>query len=396
MTDPLGQSQVIPYVEGLANAGYDMTILSCEKKDKFLEKGDFIRNLLADRGIKWETFFFTSSPPLLSKMYDLWQLKSKAEKLHLQNNYDMTHCRSYVSAQAGLLLKKKYGVKFLFDIRGFWVDERVDGGIWNLNNPLYKIIYNDYKKREADFISNCDALVSLTHNGKKEMLKWKSYKQQPLSVIPCSADFDLFSLTSEVQKLEARRKLKLNESDFVISYLGSIGTWYMIDEMMEFFSLLKARIPTSKFLFITNGEHGKIKQVAQTHGINANDLVLTSAPRKEVPSVTKASDVSISFIKPCYSKISSSPTKLGELLAMGVPVVCNSGVGDVKEIVEQTQSGICIDDFEKSTMTNAAMNLFEVVKNVKHRLIRDKAKEIYDLENARNKYIHLYKTVLKD
>jgi glycosyltransferase involved in cell wall biosynthesis len=394
MTDPLGQSQVIPYVEGLAKAGYDMTILSCEKNDKFAEKGEYIKDLLKTNNIKWETFFFTSSPPILAKMYDLWQLKSKAEKLHKKNNYSMTHCRSYVSAQAGLLLKKKYGVKFLFDIRGFWVDERVDGGLWNLQNPFYKFLYNDYKKKEADFISNCDGLVSLTQNGKKEMLTWKSYRQQPLFVIPCSADFELFTLTSVEQKIAARKKLNIDKDNFVLSYLGSIGTWYMIEEMMQFFILLKKKYANAKFLFVTNGEYDKIKSVAAKHGISKDDLNLTSAPRKEVGDITKACDMSISFIKPCYSKISSSPTKLGELLAMGIPVISNSGVGDVKEIIEQTNSGICIDDFSLTTMAETIERIPALLQQINHESIRQKAKDIYDLSNAQEKYISLYKTIL--
>jgi len=35
MTDPLGQSQVLPYLVNLSASGYNFTILSCEKKKKY-------------------------------------------------------------------------------------------------------------------------------------------------------------------------------------------------------------------------------------------------------------------------------------------------------------------------------------------------------------------------
>ena len=35
MTDPLGQSQVIPYLQGLSKHGYEIFLLSCEKKQAF-------------------------------------------------------------------------------------------------------------------------------------------------------------------------------------------------------------------------------------------------------------------------------------------------------------------------------------------------------------------------
>ena len=60
-------------------------------------------------------------------------------QLHREHSFKLVHCRSYISALVGLKLQKKFGLKFIFDIRGFWADERVDGGIWNLNNPIFKI-----------------------------------------------------------------------------------------------------------------------------------------------------------------------------------------------------------------------------------------------------------------
>lgn len=390
----MGQSQVIPYVIGLAKAGYQITLLSTEKPDKYKLHNERIRKLLSDNGIKWEYIFYTKKPPLVSKLYDLIKLKAKADELHRKNKYALVHCRSYVSADAGLLLKKKYGVKFLFDMRGFWVDERVDGGIWNLNNPVYKVLFKRYKKKEKAFIENADAIISLTNAGKKEMMKWESYSNQTIDVIPCSADFELFSLTDEKIKSASRKKLQVNENDFVLSYLGSIGTWYMLDEMLRFFLLLKKKKTNAKFLFITNGEHNLIKAKANQLGVNENDLVLTSGARAEVPLLVKASDMSISFIKACYSKLSSSPTKLGELLAMGVPVVCNSGVGDVKETVESTLGGIVIDDFNDSSFEKAIDKIGDAIK-VQPSEIRKRAFEIYDLQKAQEHYVSVYKRLLK-
>ena len=35
MTDPLGQSQVIPYLQGLSKKGFQFYLLSCEKPEAF-------------------------------------------------------------------------------------------------------------------------------------------------------------------------------------------------------------------------------------------------------------------------------------------------------------------------------------------------------------------------
>lgn len=393
MTDPLGQSQVIPYVQGLSMAGYNMTILSCEKKQKFAETGTHIKKILEDSGIDWHYIFFTSSPPIAAKVYDLFKFKRKALSLYRKNKFSLTHCRSYVSADIGLLLKKKYGVKFLFDMRGFWVDERVEGGIWNIKNPLFKYIYKSYKHKEAAFISNADYIVSLTQNGKKEIEKWSSYTGAPIKVIPCSADYELFSLTTSVDKQKARNELGIPQGVMVISYLGSIGTWYMLDEMLQFFKQLKEKYNNAVFLFITNGEQDKIKNKANAFGIDASDLIVKSASRTQVPIYSKAADFSLSFIKPVYSKISSSPTKLGELLAMGIPVICNSGIGDVKEIVEETGGGIVFDNFTQKDFEKV-IDKIELLKSCNPLHIRETAKKYYWLEQAREWYVGIYKKLL--
>src|SRR5688572_19767817 len=243
MTDPLGQSQVLPYLIGLTKKGYRFTLLSCEKPERFKQHKAIIDEIVNENGIDWQPISFTASPPILAKYYDLYRLEQNAIALHKKKDFAMVHCRSYISAAIGLKLKQKFGIKFLFDMRGFWVDERVDGGAWNLSNPIYKLAYKNYKVKEADYIKNADAIVSLTEAGKTEIRTWKSYNSSFIQVIPCSADFNLFKLVTPETKSAARELLGLANNGMVISYLGSVGAWYMLDEMLAFFSQLKQKYP---------------------------------------------------------------------------------------------------------------------------------------------------------
>jgi glycosyltransferase involved in cell wall biosynthesis len=394
MTDPLGQSQVLPYIIGLARQGYKFTILSCEKPERFEKNKNIIFNLLSAEGIKWETVPFTTQPPIIAKYRDIAFLRRKAIKLQRENKFDMVHCRSYIAADIGVMLKKKYGIKYFFDMRGFWVDERVDGGLWNLKNPFYKTAFKYYKYKEGKYIKNADYIISLTESGKKEIQQWKSYANSPIGVIPCSADFNLFSQTSLVEKEQARKELKIDSNALVISYLGSIGTWYMLEEMLDFYMELKKEYTDSKFLFITPEKPEFILEQVKRKGIKEDSIVVRFAQRKDVPVLTKASDINISFIKPSYSKIASSPTKLGEVLAMGIPVICNSRVGDVKQIIEQTESGITVDDFTNESYKKIINRIPEILQK-DAALIRMKAFLYYDLNKAIEKYTSFYKSLLQ-
>ena len=134
MTDQLGQSQVIPYLVGLSKQGHQIHILSAEKVENFKNRKIFIHKLLNNNNIKWSFINYTKKPMVLSTIMDIYKLKSCAKKIHKSENFDIIHCRSYISTFVGLFMKKKFTIKFIFDMRGFYADERVDGKIWNKKN----------------------------------------------------------------------------------------------------------------------------------------------------------------------------------------------------------------------------------------------------------------------
>jgi glycosyltransferase involved in cell wall biosynthesis len=396
LTDPLGQSQVLPYIIGLEKHGYQFVILSFEKEERFKKHSSNIYELLHGKNIKWVPLKFTSKPPLLSKFYDAIKMKVKAVKLHKVEKFDMVHCRSYIAADTGLMLKKRFGLKFFFDMRGFWADEKKDGGSWNMNNPFFRGVYQYYKKREAEYLQNADYIISLTKAGKREMSQWAVFnKKIPLQVIPCCADMELFSITDNYQKEASKQRLGIASTQLVISYLGSVGTWYMLDEMLLLFREVKNTYPTSVFLFVTHTSPEIIYTRISFLGLNRKDFIITSANRKEVSVVMKASDINISFIKPVYSKLSSSPTKLGEVLSMGIPVICNSGVGDVEEIVEKSEGGHIMKSFTENDFKEAVKRIPELLEKDPE-MIRKNIKDIYSLTNGVDLYFKAYSAIFNN
>jgi glycosyltransferase involved in cell wall biosynthesis len=396
MTDPLGQSQVIPYLTGLTTYGYEFTILSCDKPAKYAEHKDYVLNLLDPYPIKWVSIPYHKNPPVLSSYYDFLMLRKAANELYQKEKFDMVHTRPGLPTLVALWLKKKYGLKFLNDIRGFWADERVDGGMWNIKNPLFKGIYNWFKKKEAECLRLADYNTCLTTRAKEEMLSWKNISAQPLNieVIPCSVDMDLFNPAGIDTDLKAAlyTELGIQEGDFIISYLGSIGGWYLTDAMMEFCSVVADTIPQAKFLFISPHLHEVIAAAAKKYGIPAEKILVKHGKRHEVPALLSFSKYAVFFIKPCYSKMSSSPTKHGEIMAMGIPVITNSGVGDVQQIVERYHSGFVIDVLERQNYRHCADSLASAYFDAKK--IREGAADFYSLEKAIVKYRSVYEKAL--
>ena len=389
MTDPLGESQVIPYLVGLRQKGLQFTVLSFEKSKNYEFNKSKIEILLEKHQINWEPLIYHKKPAFLSTIYDLYKMKSKAKKLYKQHQFDTIHCRSYISSLVGLSMKKKYNLNFIFDMRGFWADERIDGNIWNLKNPFYNTIYKFFKRKEKSFIQASDAIISLTESGKEEMLKWDtSIDSNKITIIPCCTDYELFSIKDKNIKNALKIKLGFQSNDFVFSYLGSLGSWYMLKEMLLFFKEQKRFIPNAKFLFINKGEHLLIKKGIKKLELNQDDFIIENSAREKVNDYLSISDFGIFFIKPLFSKKASSPTKLGEYMAMGIPVICNNNVGDVEKIINETKGGIVIDVMQSINSEDIANQIKQFEYNPER--IRENSKRFFTLQNGVENYFDVY------
>jgi glycosyltransferase involved in cell wall biosynthesis len=390
MTDSLGQSQVLPYLIGLSKEGFSFHLISFEKEERFEKNKKHIQAICDTAGIVWHPLSYTKKPPLLSTIYDVQRMKGLAHRLHKEFNFKIVHCRSYISALVGLGMKKRFGTKFLFDMRGFWADERIDGNIWSLSNPVFKTVYTYFKKKEIQFFSQADHVISLTHNGKNEIESWKEFAsvKPSIDVIPCCVDLELFDpeKITPADQNGLRNKIGLSPNDYLLGYVGSIGTWYMLPEMLDFFKVLQEQKPHAKFLFVTGEKPETIFSKAIEKGIPESSILVTSCLHKEVPLFISIFNSSIFFIRPTYSKKASSPTKQGEIMAMGIPLICNAGVGDTDLIVEKYHSGIVLKELNEMEYRS---NL-EIEESFDREQTMFGAKEFYGLEVGVKRYLKVY------
>lgn len=392
MTDPLGQSQVLPYLKGLRQKGYEFHLISFEKSDKFKQHKRHIQSICDEAGIVWHPQDYKNEGGLKKTIKQVRKMKTVAKYLHRRHTFEIVHCRSYIAALIGMKLKRKHGLKFVFDMRGFWADERIDGGIWTLKNPIYKTIYKYFKRKEIQFFNTSDYTISLTDNGKNEILSWSKIKKNiNIQVIPCCVDLNLFDpeKVTEKQLAEAKNKLNLSNENYILGYVGSIGTWYMLDEMLDYFNVLQTKKPNAKFLFVSGESKDKIITEAEKKGIDASCIEVISVLHKEVPLYISLFDASVFFIRATYSKKASSPTKQGEIMAMGIPLVCNSGVGDTDEIVKRYNAGNVISSFDTEAYASNIIDAstFDIEQ------IKQGAESYFSLKEGVERYAHVYKTI---
>ncbi|MFN4122377.1 MAG: glycosyltransferase [Flavobacteriales bacterium] len=396
MTDPLGQSQVLPYLSGLSKLGYRIFLISMEKTNRFQQHNLTIKHICDQHNIEWYPLKYRSGIPIFSGFLNIQTLYAKAKEVVKKSHIHLIHGRAAVATLVALKIKNKFGIPFIFDMRGFWADEKLDGNLWNLGNPLHRFAFNYFKQKEKELLLNATHVISLTHKGKEIILSQPLFNKLKVTVIPCCADLDFFDYRNVDQshRVLLRKELGIDEHALVMNYLGSWGTWYMPREMMYFFSRLLVAYPDAIFMIMSQDDEEKIKKDAALFHIPDKNLVIKSVVRNEVPFYLSAADFAIFFIKPVYSKQASSPTKMGEIMGMGLPLICNAGVGDVEEIMKDAK-GVVVKEFDEKTLDHSLNRILTLIKSDKN-VNRNCALKVYSLKDGIEKYAKVYASVLND
>ena len=396
MLEPLGQTQVLPYLRELSKRGVNFTLLSFERAQAFTVAGrrqcEELKRDLHSENIDWHWLRYHQRPSLPATMYDVWAGIRYAGKLVRRKKIELVHARSHIPATIALALKRKFGIKMIFDVRGLMAEEYVDARHWPEGGLRYRIT----KAAERKIFAATDAVVTLTERIWPIIKEWDGLKGRAVhhAVVPCCVDLSLFNF-SEAQREKVRAELGL-ENRFTLVYSGSLDGWYLTEDMADFFARVVQKESDAHLLWLTKGSRERVRQLMSARGIGENNFSVRAVSPKEVPSYLAAGDVGIAFIKRCFSKLASSPTKNGEYLACGLPIVINSGIGDSDELVNGSQAGIAIDDFGAQDFENAWVGIQQLVSDpdIKAKA-RALAERVFDLEAVgAERYARLYEEIL--
>jgi glycosyltransferase involved in cell wall biosynthesis len=397
MLEPLGQSQVLPYLRELTGYGVRFTLLSFERSAAFTESGrqkcENLRQSLAERGIEWHWLRYHRSPSLPATMFDVVAGIRFSQKLVRRNAIELIHARSHIPATIALALKRRLGARMIFDVRGLMADEYVDAGHWRKGSIPYRIT----KLAERRALAATDGIVTLTERIWPVIKEWGELRSRNVAheVVPCCADLELFKFN---QKAREQRRQELGISDrFVLVYSGSIDGWYLTEEMGDFFVALRKQNPQAHFLWLTPSRHERIRALMRDRGISENDYTVTSATPRDVPSYLSAADAGLAFIKPCFSKLASSPTKYAEYLACGLPLIINAGIGDSDDLILKEDVGALVSEFNHAAYSHAVDTIRNFAGNVDNsrRRTREVAERLFDVQrNGAERYARLYRKVL--
>lgn len=386
LEDPLGRSQVLPYVEGLARRGHQFELITFEKPGVPLR----LREPIAE-GVHWTALRYHRTPTVPATALDMAQGAMVVALASALRRADLIHVRSYVPATLVSPWSMAARTPVLFDMRGMWPDEKVDGGAWSREGRLYRAT----KRIERRLLARASAITVLTHSVRRHLRDEHAHRDEiaaSISVIPTCTDLETFNPNVEPDP-DVRQQLG---DAAVLVYVGSLGTWYMSDEMARFYLAWRRAVAprAARLLLVTRDTPDEIRTALQAAGC-AEEIVVRPARREQVASLVRCADAAVCFIRPSFSKRGSAPTKLGEMLGCGLPVAANV-VGDMADVLRDTPAGVVVHDMSDDTLEHAARALSQRASDTAtSHVARALAVRWFSLDHAIDGYDRIYREGLR-
>jgi glycosyltransferase involved in cell wall biosynthesis len=353
MTDSLGESQVLSYLKEISKS-HTVNLVSFEKKENF-NKVSRIKQITKDHNINWKFFYYTKKPPVISTLFDLFKMYFFVKKnIDLSKN-TLIHSRSYFASLVALIIKNKFHVPFIFDMRGWMIDENLERKSWT--GFFYKPVVKVLRKLEIKYISQSDVIISLTQRSKEILINKYGTKPSKINVIPTCVERENFYF-DEKSRLKIRNNYNIKEDDFLLIYTGSIGGYYNINEMLSFFKELLKHKPSSKFLFLTQQSENIVYESAFVNGIDESLIIVEKTTLDKVFEYLSAADAGLVLYDASFSSTGRSPTKLAEYWSCGLRAFAPRDLGDLNLYFNDIELGSQFKNFDNTSYKNCIKDFF--------------------------------------
>jgi glycosyltransferase involved in cell wall biosynthesis len=337
LDDPLVHSQVVAYLAGLTERGHTVHLMTFEPR-LTPEQSRRFTDELRRHGIVWHRRRYHKRPSLPATAFDVLTGGLAAARLARRHRLDAIHARNHMPAAMALIAALFAPFRLIFDLRGLMAEEYVDAGIWKRGGIPYRL--TQWVQRAA--LRRADGVVTLTEAVRPHLSEAKAGPDTTF-VIPCCADVERITERSP-ERSAARAELEIGERPTMV-YVGKFTGWYLEREMADFLSVARQRQPDLLFLIVTQADPAPMLRELDRCGIGPDDHRILRAEPQDIGRYLAAADIGVSFVRPCFSKISSSPTKIGEYLAAGLPVVSTAGIGDIDALLGDNRVGALVEDF---------------------------------------------------
>lgn len=339
-------------LSSLAAAGVDVV---CATRPGY--PGDRIDALASDVGEQWQVgavpYVRTASPDRRRELGDAYLQKAadalcglartlRPAAIHAASNHE--------NALPALLAARRLGLPFVYEVRG----------LWELTAATKQAGWEASERFELEYRLEClvarhaDSVLTL-NQGLADELVARGVDRARIRLAPNAIDPDFHRPHPRDPALAER--LGLSQARFVAGYAGSLVGYEGLDDLVSALASLSAQLPDLHLLIIGDGEQrAALESQALRLGVADRVHFTGRIAAVDVPSHLAQCDCVVLPRKPLPVCERVMPIKPLEAMAMGVPVIV-SGVGPLRELVEQGVTGLIHEPGDPDSLAAAILQL---------------------------------------
>lgn len=363
VTEGVGRSQVVPVVNGLAQRGWHVRLVSCEKNAYLLDQ--VARELDPEIDFHAVRFGLQGTHGAASRVRHLRKLAFPT---------DIVHCRSDQPLLAALGRYRRPPV--VWDSRSFWAEQKVASGVLSPGS----LSFRGANALEGMGARRADAIAALSQAGLDAMAaKWGRTPAitlvSPTLVDTAHFPFQPWSTLSEVEVL----------------FSGTYNAFYDLDLSAAFISRLSSHVEVK-----TTWASGHEAQESQLAPVKVDHRVVSNY--RDLPGHIGASHLgmAVCHLDAGRSLAMAMPTKIGEFLATGRPVVVNKGLGDMDWLIRKYDVGVILHGRDGAHLDHACRETLRLLQDEgTPGRCRALAEDHFDLSTGVDRLDILYHQVLE-
>lgn len=306
-------------------------------------------------------------------------------KLH---RVKILHGQALYATMHLLRVKKHTAARVVFDVHGASPEEAEMSGS-HLNRVGRLAEWEQAALHQAD-------LRIFVSDRMKAFFQEKYGLANPAAVrLPCCVRSEKFHMP-ETARQAKRAQLNL-EDKFVFVYLGTLSAWQWPEALFATFAqIVHKRQDSFLYLLVPAADHARAATFMAKFNLPAESCRVREVPHAEVGTVLGVADAGLMLRKFHPVNFVSSPTKCGEYLAAGVPIIATHDIGDTSELIDKERGGLIISPTDEGLRPDDVKRLVQFVNDVHiHRLAwsqrcRAIAQECLDWERHGQTLLHAY------
>ncbi|MEO5679866.1 MAG: hypothetical protein ABIS47_09360 [Acidimicrobiales bacterium] len=318
----VGASQVLPYVERLAAGGRPVELHSFEQDDVTGDLG---------AGIRWHPHRFGRGGQAAGAV----RVAVGAAALR---GVGLVHARSDLAAASALIGRP---AAWVWDVRSFWVDQRISLGMVRSGSVVERTL----RSIEGQAARRSTAIITLTQAAIDELARrYGAGIASKAHVVTTCVDLQRFGPSPWPDR------------SLSVLLSGSYNALYDLPSMLGVVEALRRHRPTALTLLRPDPTPWDADVLAAGGRVGASSFAA-------MPGHVAGHHVGLSVCRAADPRalMAAMPTKIGEFLASGRPVVVNAGLGDCDALLPAAGAGVVMAGTDGVAVDRAAAQLLDLV-----------------------------------